>query len=251
MAKWLRSEAEVLARVVADFALFSNTIHFALDTAFPHPEHPFAQDVLVVLNVPRQVLGLARDRKPGDVDLLIVPVNDDVLVDRTIAIEAKVVRPTISKPSRNVNTMGRQQTLGRLEDGFPFVGLLHMAVPESLPADLHSRIPLKSWELGEDGEQKDTGEVVLVDPFPLASARRQEGRLQTLELPPAAAYKSIGFGLSQDGEAFHSCTTCEQRSGEKNPVTSQALLDRVSLLVEGEPERFRYVRWFDESNGRE
>ena len=246
MAKWLRFEAEVLARVVADVQLLSNTVRLALGTAFPYPEHPFAQDVLVALNVPRQVLGLEPYRKPGDVDLLIVPVRNGVLVDRTIAIEAKVVRPTISKPSRNANSMGRQQTLGLLEDGFPFVGLIHMAVPESLSVDLHSRIPLKSWELGENGELKDTGEVMLLDPFPLASARRQEGRLQTLGLPPAAAYKSIGFGLSQDGEALHGCTTCEQRYGEKNPRTSRDLLDRISLLVERERERFRHVRWFDE-----
>lgn len=52
--KWLNSETQVLKRIVASKQLLANTIYFALDSAFPHPEHAFARDILVAANVPRE-----------------------------------------------------------------------------------------------------------------------------------------------------------------------------------------------------
>ena len=194
--KWLSCETQVLKRIVTSKQLLANTICFALDSAFPHPEHAFAQDILVAVNVPREALALPPGRKPGDVDLLLVPYRDRPMPERAIAIEAKVVRPTVEKPSRNVNSMGRRQALGLLEDGFPFVGLLHIVVPESLPEEHHLRVPVCDNKLDKAGKLKETGEYMSVDPFPLASARRQEGRLKALALPEPVAFKSIAFGLN-------------------------------------------------------
>ena len=92
-------------------------------------------------------LGLDADGKPGDIDYLVLPLdNSKPLVDRTIAIEAKIVRPTIENPERNANSFGREQIFGLLKDGFPFVGLLHIVVPEPLSKDLHWQIPLMKNE---------------------------------------------------------------------------------------------------------
>lgn len=93
MHDWIKSEEEILKRIVSNRQTFANTIHFALDSAFPYPEHAYAQDVYVVINIPRDKLQLAPNERPGDIDYLIVPFSkDEILFDRTIAMEAKVVR---------------------------------------------------------------------------------------------------------------------------------------------------------------
>ncbi|WP_413789957.1 hypothetical protein [Bordetella pertussis] len=100
MLDWLSSEAEVLKRIVANRQALASTMYFALDSAFPYPEHAFAQSVYVGINIPRAKLQLSPDQRPGDVDCLIVPFSDnEILLERTIAIEAKIVRPSISNPA--------------------------------------------------------------------------------------------------------------------------------------------------------
>lgn len=71
MLSWLSFEAEVLKRIAANRQVLANTIHFALDAAFPHPEHAFGQSVYVGINIPRTKLQLAPDQRPGDIDYLI------------------------------------------------------------------------------------------------------------------------------------------------------------------------------------
>lgn len=235
----------MLRRIIADKQVLSNALHFVLETAFPYPENCFGQDVLVGLNVRREMLNLLPGRKPGDIDLLIVPFKNGLLLDRTIAVEVKIVRPTIQKPSRNVNSMGLHQTLGLLDDGFPFVGLLHVVVPEPLPVQWHWRVPLKSLEADEHGQPKDTGEFILFDPFPRISVQRHEGRLRALPLPSEVAYKSIAFTLSQCREKFTGWHVGEERSGQRNPRTSSHLLECVAAFVEQSPEHFRHIRWFE------
>ena len=49
-AMWLRSEEEVIKRIVANKASLANSVSFALRSAFPYPEHHFSNDVLVSVN---------------------------------------------------------------------------------------------------------------------------------------------------------------------------------------------------------
>lgn len=240
---WLKSEEEILRRITADRQLLANAIYFALNSAFPHPCHPFAQDVLVAINVKREVLGLLPNRKPGDIDLLLVPFKDGPLLQQTIAIEAKIVRPTVVKPSRNVNSMGRRQALGLLEDGFPFVGLLHISIPEPLPEPRRFLVPLMGNEFEEDGRLQRDGKYISMDPFPLASACRQEGRLKSLGLPSTIAFKSIGFSLAPAQDGFGGFNVGEERYGERNPRVSGPLIDRLRELVE-ERDMFQLICWY-------
>ncbi|MFM0035106.1 hypothetical protein [Paraburkholderia strydomiana] len=242
--EWLKSEREVLRRIVSDVQHLANTIHFALDSAFPYPEHAFGQDVLVGMNVERELVGLSPGKKPGDVDLLVIPVREVPLFTHAIAIEAKIVRPTIANPSRNANSMGREQALGLLNDGFPFVALVHISLPEPLPSEQYLRIPVMSNELDENGDFQHTGGYALVNPFPLASARRQEGRLKSLALPKEIAFKSVGFSLSADQNDFDGCNMGEMRRGSRNPHTSQELVVSLSQLVNQRRDMFRQIHWF-------
>jgi len=248
MRGWISSETEILKRIAAARHLLANTINFVLDSAFPHPESAYAQDVLVGINVPRSKLQLAPDQKPGDIDYLIVPFSKDgILLQKTIAIEAKVVRPSLGNPSRNTNTMGRSQTEGLLRDGFPYVGLVHISVPEPLPAQLQWKVPVVSTDLASDGQLIKTGEHFMFDPFPLMSAERQKGRLASLGLPREVGYQSIAMTIAKDGEGFCGNTVGESRVGVQNPGTSKILIKSVQLLLQNEPHLFDVVRWYDKS----
>lgn len=128
-------------------------------------------------------------------------------------------------------------------DGFPFVGLLHISVPEPLPADLHFKVRHIS---GVDSELNpiETGETSIFDPFPVYSAERQLGRLEALGLPETVAFGSIGFTLSTDGEAIAGNTIGYERTGKRNPLQSSALLQRLAEFATNRPEAFTKVRWY-------
>lgn len=245
-AMWLRSEEEIIKRIVANRTALANSVSFALNSAFPYPEHQFANDVLVSVNVPRAHLGLDPEQKPGDIDLHLIPFNDyRYHFERSVAIEVKVLRPTIAKPSRNVNSMGFKQASGLLRDGFPVVGLLHIAVPEETPAEFCWDVPVIANNLGPYGELVETGERVAMDPFPIITAQRQEGRINALDLPMEAGFNSIGLNLSPDGEGFSGGTMGFDKMGKINPQVSQELLEAIEAYLINNRERFSEVRWFD------
>jgi hypothetical protein len=240
---WTESETEVLTRVRNSRQILANLIGFMLEAAFPHPEHQFGQDILVAINVPRQRLGLSAGGRPGDIDLLVVPVSDEPLVERVIAIEAKIVRPTMENPSRNANAMGRSQALGLLYDGFPFVGLVHICIPSELSSELHLRIPRVSSKLGLNGELVETGEYMDVNPFPLISAKRQRGRVLALGLPPEIGFHALGLELSGDGQRFVANTIGDEQRPIRNPQSSPQLFKAIRQICLEAPELFLRVCW--------
>lgn len=245
---WLRSEEEIIQRIIANRTTLANCVSFALNSAFPYPDHQFANDVLISVNVPRAQLGLDPYQKPGDIDLLIIPFSDSRYhFELSVAIEVKVLRPTIAKPSRNVNSMGFKQTSGLLRDGFPFVGLLHVAVPEATPEVFCWDIPMIANTLGPNGELVETGERVVIDPFPIITAQRQEGRINALDLPIEAGFNSIGLNLSPDGKDFSGCTVGFERTGKPNLQLSQELLEAIERYLVNHRGSFREVTWFDKS----
>lgn len=242
---WLRSEFEVLRRLVRDRRSLANAIYFALDSAFPSPEHAFAQDVYVAINVPRVKLGLTPNGKPGDVDLLIVPFRGTrVFFERSIGIEVKIVRPSAQNPSKNANTMGRSQVVGLLEDGFPFVGLLHISISEPLPKCFRWKVPHVESVPGERGQLVQSTKTYLFDPFPLYSSARQEGRLLALNLPVWVGYRAIAMSLSEDGSGFSGNTFDTEHRGKENPDASSNLVAAVQALFESEQDLFRRIEWY-------
>jgi hypothetical protein len=230
MGNWLKSETKILERILSNRQTFVNTVHFALDSAFPYPESAFAQSLYVGIN-------------------LIVPFSENsIFFERTIAIEAKVLRPSTSNPARNANTMGRTQVNGLVRDGFPFVGLVHIAVPDTLPSQMHWSVPHLSNSLGPNGELLKTGEYHMIDPFPLFSAARQEGRMLALDLPHEVGYRVIGMSLSKDGEQFSGYTIGQDRKSVRNPGASRTLIRCVQTLLTAEPHLFKTVSWHDEAD---
>jgi len=248
-ALWISSETQVVSRIVSDRQALANAIHFSLATAFPPPEHAYGDGVWIAACLGRTELGLTPGRRPGDVDLLVIPKVDGRLVyDRTIAIEVKIIRPTFERPDRNSNSFGVSQACGLLDDGFPFVGLLHISIPEPLPSELHLTIPHLSSRLGPDRQPIPSGKFCSFDPFPLLAGARQLGRLKAMKLPEAVAFKSIGLTLSEDGERIVGNTIGDDRRGAKNPKTDSQLLRRVQELVDERCDVFSKVKWFDDGD---
>ncbi|WP_198083775.1 hypothetical protein [Variovorax sp. E3] len=241
--RWIESETDVLFRLRDSKSTFANLIHFAVEGAFPDSEHALSHDLLVAINVPRRQLGLSAHGKPGDVDLLIVPMADGPMCERAIAIEAKIVRPTLENPSRNANSMGASQVVGLLNDGFPLVGLAHITIPTPLPPEMHWSIPWWSGALGPDRKPQKTGKTFAFDPFPLLSAERQQGRVLALALPPEVGYKVMGITLSKDRQRFAGNTMGEGRRASFNPLASAKLIEGVADLCHRRSELFQRIRW--------
>jgi hypothetical protein len=239
---WTEFEAPVLLRAIDSISTFSNLTGFALRGAFHSLEHCYARDVLVAVNVPRQLLGLDAKGCPGDIDLLLVPLGDSLMADRAIGIEVKVVRPTMENPSRNANSTGQKQALGLVRDGFPFVGLAHICIPERLPDELHLRVPWMSTKFGPKGEVQMLDKHMNVDPFPLICAQRQFGRLRAMNLPREVGYKVLSVELSRDGQRFAGYNMNEEKMPLRNPCSSPALVDAVRQLCDRRADLFRRIR---------
>lgn len=108
---------------------------------------------------------------------------------------------------------------------------------------MHWKIPLISNKLGPDGELLEIGEYNNVDPFPVLSARRQEGRVLALNLPKEVGYRVIAMTLSKDGERFCGNTIGEERRGLRNNIVSNTLIKSVQALITAEPHLFKIIHW--------
>lgn len=253
MAKnWISSETEILERIVEDKQALANTISFMLNTVYPFPERPYAQNILIAINVPRIKLGLNPKDKPGDIDYLIIPYSEnDIMISKTIAIEAKIVRPTINNPAKNANSMGGKQAKGLIKDGFPYIGLLHISIPEALPDEMKQNIPIYSGDISDDGQGwnantfGETGQYKLIDMFPAIHASRHKGRIVSMNLPETIGYNVIALSITKDGENFSGYTLGDTNKGKYNSDTSIDLIKAIDSLMKNEPEMFTKIIWYD------
>lgn len=236
-------EAALVSNLVTDVSTLGAVTHFILKTAFPCPEHPFSQNVWVAANVLREAVGLSPGQKPGDIDILIVPDGPmGPQLDKVMAAEVKIVRPTLANPGRNANSYGRSQASGLLRDGFPFVGLLHLVLPEPLPSEYLFDVPHIAPRPGQNGEPILTGETSKVDFFPRIAAERQQLRLEALDLPQAIAFTSIGIQLSEENSRLFSHTLGHSRTGLRNFNTSSVLLQNIGrYLISGKMKKIVWL----------
>jgi len=220
-------EKEIVKKLTDDLACLNDAIFFAVNPALHLDEDVIECTLHIALEVPRSMLNLNPNQKPGDFDLLIIPERKGVIYfDRTIAIEVKVVRPTLSKPSKNAGKMGATQTNGIVSDGFPFVGLLHLEVPENRPEEQKEEMP----------------NGYLMDMFPLESAIRQDGRLKKLDLPSFVGFSSTGLA-SSDTDFFGS-TFGVEKCCEINPNINTEIIDSVKELFYSNKIEFNTVETY-------
>jgi len=79
--------------------------------------------VFIALCVPTSELSETA-RRPGDIDILVVPYEEDQLVlDRVLAMEVKIIRASYARQGRSPNDFGFSQADGLREMGFPIPAL--------------------------------------------------------------------------------------------------------------------------------
>jgi hypothetical protein len=177
------TEPELVRFLMEDFRVFRWTLDFMLRGAFEHVgpvfihPKPNFDSILIALEVPRNELGLNADQSPGDIDMLMIPRNgSENLYDKTMAVEVKIVRPTIEQPSRNANSLGETQSNKLVKGGFPYVGLLHLIIPEPSPEYLLSEVDVLSANVPK-GMPVPPPRKEKIDFFPIYATERQDSIL--------------------------------------------------------------------------
>jgi len=215
------SEKEMVQQLLLNEACLDEAISFATSPALNYGEETNGSLLHIATEVPRELLGLEPEKKPGDIDILIIPEKkQNILFDRTIAIEVKIVRPTNMKPSKNAGKMGSTQVKGLIRDGFPFIGLLHLEVPEHSPDSKKVKMP----------------NGFLMDMFPFESAERQNGRLEKLNLPNFVGFSATGLQSSDNG--FIGATGGFDKNCIRSPHTNPYLVERIQQLYNSGAYRF-------------
>jgi hypothetical protein len=194
------------------------------------------------VNILRQDLGFEKNEKPGDFDLIIIPyTKDEILFERTGACEVKVLRPTRAKPQKNANSLGTTQLRGLINDGFPFVALIHISMTEPLIDNEKVEIdfctmPANSREKIPEGKTfKDMLVKVRLDNFQWYSVDKQMKRLLSTEIP-----KYVGlfcFGLSQSTKKEYYMSSCSEvladfQKGYFNPNLKESTIQKVKSHFE-------------------
>jgi len=120
---------------------------------------------------------IASAKKPGDIYLLVIPYEDNELVlDRILAIEVKAVRAKFSRPGKSPNEFGFSQAAALSDLGFPYVAVAHLIISDVSPKDKWCE-RLSAEVLDYEGNVKLLGPTK-IDPLPEHLTDRCFGRLQ-------------------------------------------------------------------------
>lgn len=198
--------------------------------------------------VDRKELNLARQGnkiKPGDIDILFIPFNDQhIFFDRTAVWEVKIARPSVNK-AKNPKSLGTNQIKGLMEDGFPLIGLMHVCMSEPLQESDMDVIPFHIKPIPHNDPPPHQIELVKMDWLPGESILRQMKRMIRSGLPKYIAMTSFGLNFSSDGTVVttHSHEFRGYESGYFNPETSTETINTVKQhfeLYKGKYKIFRY-----------
>lgn len=135
---------------------------------------------------------LSRTRtKPGDIDLLIIPYEDDELIlHRVLAVEVKIIRAKYVRQGKSPNDFGFSQATSLRDMGFPYVGLLHLIVSDDSPE--HEWQEFERVRVIDNKGTVERVSPIRLDVMPMKLIHRAFGRLEGRktwpELGLAAAY---------------------------------------------------------------
>lgn len=188
-------------------------------------------------NILRQDFGFNKSEKPGDFDIIVIPYSEnEILFERTGVVEVKIVRPSRKKPLRNANSTGTTQTKGLINDGFPFVGLMHISLSEPLKEEEktiinYCTIPANRGETFEKGKTLDDYLVpVKTDNFQWFSADKQMQRLITTDLPKYVALLCFGLTKKTNNEFWMETVSVKYsnfQTGYFNPNLKPETIQKV------------------------
>lgn len=182
-------------------------------------------------NVPRTDLGLPRLGQPGDIDVMIIPHRDGELhIGKTAAVEVKRLSLKAPRWDKSTDRIGVTQAKGLLDAGFPYVGILHLIVHDTGPAENH-RSMLAARVVGHEGRISFEGDSI-TDMTGSISARRQLGRLLAHQPDPAIGLNCVWLSdVEVNGEKGVSVGMPHGRIAKLNPKASSECLQNILAFV--------------------
>lgn len=192
--------------------------------------------VMIATAVPSEDL-LPRMSSPGDVDIFVIPYRKGYLqIERTLAIEVKIVRAKFKAQGKSPNQFGFSQAEGLLRHGFPFVAVAHLITSDGSPSTAWrpmSVVDMLDAKSGRTGGLRD----FLVDMLPADLIERCYGRL--LQRCSSARIGLLAAYVTEHGTWFPS-----GREAMKNPDVSSDTLKAIARYFRKNSWRFRDLPQF-------
>lgn len=233
-------EKELIVWLIEEGRSFWNAFDFVLEASTEHLR--YERKLECYLAVSRPELGLEAGRKPGDIDVLLIPVvNGQRLTADCIAVEVKKLPIPTGNRGRSPSSYGRAQVIGASKDGFPFVGLLHIAIVERPDVSQYKDIPVIGeansgvWLSPEELAAQNRGSTIPVDPDFDDVISRTVGRLKQFDWPAHIGFYSHVIQTNVSGDLVQYTSSVPGRSAARNPNVSENLLAKLDNL-EREPD---------------
>jgi len=168
---------------------------------------------------------------PGDIDLLVIPYeNDELVVSETLVIELKAVRAKFAKQGKSPNEYGFSQAKAMLSHGFPYSAVAHLITSDASPEDSWRKVLVTRVIDANAGTVEDPWEIS-ADLLPADLIERCYGRLRANcdddHLGLLAAY------IKDDGMWSPSA-----RPAKRNPHVAPATLNAIAACYERGFRRF-------------
>lgn len=176
--------------------------------------------------------------RPGDIDLLVIPYeNDDLCLERTMAIEFKVTRAAFRHQGKSPNDFGYSQASALLDIGIPYAAVGHFITSDDSPFEFW-RETMRSEVIDSDGRLGNTV-MVAHDMLPSDLMTRAIGRLKANNPLPV-----LGLLASYLNLESHLSTTVrhgwipEGQRASLNPRTQIRALDAIEVYFHRNAEFF-------------
>lgn len=230
--KWTTAEpiSTLFQRLVAKRYSFVHILDFAFHGV--GWMNPATWDCEIYFDVPVSAFGVANGGRPGDVDALIVPrIGSERLFGEAVALEVKTFKVMRRRRAKSPSDFGSEQVRGLARIGFPYVGLLHVAVMEHGSEEEHELLPVWPTDtpLPRDAEPQ---EWVNLDLSSSAFADRHNPRMVNLNVPECAGVKLFSTIEQPDGSLWGHSVGYE-RKVTANPGTDDALAARLESALTG------------------
>jgi hypothetical protein len=224
------SEIAVILSLICNRRLFGRSYYGLMPDYFERMGE--RSGVMIGICVPTKLL-IPSATFPGDIDLLIIPYeNDQLIVSETLAVEVKVVRATYFKQGKAPNEFGFSQAKATLLHGFPYSGVAHIIACDSSPKETWREVlevEIKNPDTGEVGEFKS----IQADMLPGTLMDRAFGRLNAH--CDNAAIGLLSAYVAFDSEGYWLPST---RPARKNPDQSMSTIKGIGNYYK------KYFRYF-------